>query len=65
MAGPTSIAIKKNGRAQDAVVTNAIAGLNALGITVVIDSDNMNRGDAARALQEVKEVILEGKWPPF
>lgn len=65
MAGPTSYAVKKNGRAQDAVVTNAVAGLNASGITVVVDSDNMNRGEVVRALQEVKELVLEGKYPGF
>lgn len=65
MAGPTSIAIKKNGRAQDAVVTNNAAGLNASGITVIIDSDNVNRGEAVRALKEAEELILEGKWPAF
>jgi hypothetical protein len=65
MAGPTSIQVKKNGRASDAVMTNAAAGLNALGVTVIIDSDNMTRGEAVLALQSVKEVLLEGKYPPY
>lgn len=65
MAGPTSIQIKKNGRAQDATMTNNAAGLNASGITVIIDSDNMNRGDVVRALKEVEELVLEAKYPAF
>lgn len=35
------------------------------GITVIIDSDNVNRGEAVRALKEAEELILEGKWPAF
>lgn len=65
MAGPTSIQIKKNGRAQDATMSNAVAGLNASGITVVIDSDNMNRGEVVRALKEVEELVLEAKYPAY
>lgn len=66
MAGPTSIALTKHQRAQDATVANnSTGGVTTGQIKILIDSDNVSRQQAVFALTQAQEIILEGKWPPF
>ncbi len=56
------ITLTRNQRAQDAVVAAGTA-VGTDTIRVNFDPTNMTRSEAVLALEQVKELVLEGKWP--